>query len=71
MEIQTAITLLTITVILLSIVIITLLVATTLVMLKLRQTVKQVNLVTHNIAEITTWMTPLTVVKTIKRVFKK
>lgn len=74
MEIQTAITLLTVNVIVLSVVILLLLIVTIVLIVKLNKVAKNVQQTTSNVASITEWFSPVKVFSELARVitsFKK
>ena len=69
MEVQTAITLLTINLIVLSVVIILLLVVTIILIVKLNKVAKNVQQTTANVAHITDWFSPVKVFGEIANLF--
>ena len=71
MDMNLVVTLLTITVILLSIVIVALLVAMTVILVKVQRVIKSIDAITQNGASATEWLSPVTVLSHIAKLFRK
>lgn len=71
MEIQVAITLLTIIVALLSIVIIAIMIFGIIVLAKLKKFIKNANRITDNVVSATAWLSPVKIFSEASRIFKR
>ena len=71
MDTNLAITLLTITVIILSVVIVAMLTAATVVLIKVQRIMKNIDALTHNLSAATEWLSPVSVVSNLAKLFRK
>lgn len=71
MDTNLVVTLLTVTVILLSVVIVALLAVMTVVLIKVQRIMKSIDAITQNVASATEWLSPVTLMGHIAKLFRK
>ena len=70
-EVQTAIILLSIITVILSVVVIVLIGIIIAILFKLRQLIARIDNIASNISDATEWLSPIKIVKSIKKLFNK
>lgn len=71
MDTNLAITLLTITVVILSVVIVAMLTVATLVLIKVQRIIRSIDAITQNLSAATEWLSPVSVVSNLAKLFRK